>query len=336
VADTVIRLRSPLTDLSAYRLWLRPAAGGDVANDVAGDVFSLVDADDPYFFETTVDEALVGDYSWVVSAGETTTAIFGPGVVALADDVGPYELTEDVTVNVSVVLSGPGSDQITIYVTDGSDEIPEAAVWVTSDELGSNVIAGPIYTSDQGEADFLLTDGDDYYVWIRKAGYNPIVGELYTATTNVPASTFVLTLATPVSVYCTRTDIENIYGASNVSKWADIDNEEDESVISDRIDWAIEASFDEFNDALRDGKYLVPLSAVPTSVVRYSAVLAGVWLYDGRGIIDMTDSQQKRYEHKLMYMRKRVECYLQNVRSGRVKLDLDHEVDRIVPEVIID
>lgn len=96
--------------------------------------------------------------------------------------------------------------------------------------------------------------------------------------------------------YCTRDDIENVFGRENVIKWADLDGAEDAAHVSTRVTWAITKADEEIDDRLRGTHYRVPLANssgnTPEDVKDLSASLAGIRLHDSRGIEDdqaMTD-----------------------------------------------
>ena len=45
-----------------------------------------------------------------------------------------------------------------------------AAVWISTDEAGNNVVAGTKYSSATGIVTFMLDDGD-YWCWKQAAGH---------------------------------------------------------------------------------------------------------------------------------------------------------------------
>jgi len=66
---------------------------------------------------------------------------------------------------------GTGNIKSTYTVKDSdSNPIDGVDVWVTTDLVGSNVIASGV-TNTQGQVDFYLNVGT-YYVWSQKAGYD--------------------------------------------------------------------------------------------------------------------------------------------------------------------
>ena len=54
---------------------------------------------------------------------------------------------------------------------DEGNPMDNVQVWITTDEAGSNVIAGSLITDANGEATFML-DAGSYYVWREKGGFN--------------------------------------------------------------------------------------------------------------------------------------------------------------------
>ena len=73
---------------------------------------------------------------------------------------------------------GPGALQYVFTVEKSSDSSPiaGAALWVSTDQPGANVIAGALATGTDGKVSFLLSAGT-YYLWINAQGYavaNPL------------------------------------------------------------------------------------------------------------------------------------------------------------------
>lgn len=118
--------------------------------------------------------------------------------------------------------------------------------------------------------------------------------------------------------YSDRDDVEMIFGATNVAKWADLDNDEDDGKIDARVEWACEEATDRIDGRLRGGPYEVPFdgSSVPRTIVTLSARLAGVLLYDGRGVTD------EEAEDRVTPHRKLVETGIAEILAGKVRLDL--------------
>jgi hypothetical protein len=110
-------------------------------------------------------------------------------------------------------------------------------------------------------------------------------------------SLYVLKSSLPfTSQACLRVDVENIFGAENVQKWADVDNCGDPTVIARRIDWSIAWATNELQDLLRDGPYVVdplPVTAAVTWVT-LTAMLAGWMLSNPRVGEDNVDPAKQR------------------------------------------
>jgi len=91
-----------------------------------------------------------------------------------------------------------------------------------------------------------------------------------------------------MSTYCTKSQIEDIFGATSIADFADIDNDESAVTIAARIARAIAVASEQVDDAMRRSVYTLPLTssadATPLVIVDIAAKLAGCWLYEARGI----------------------------------------------------
>lgn len=134
----------------------------------------------------------------------------------------------------------------------------------------------------------------------------------------------VLTLfvAPDTGLLCTRGDIENIFGVPNVIKWSILSANDPTSgaglaEITNRINWAIGVSTSDFNNAMRQGGYQLPLNGA--DAVRWQtnivAICAGLYLYqhlkptqrgeDGRPLPDRYDGIFTYCEQQLNFVRAR-------------------------------
>lgn len=93
-------------------------------------------------------------------------------VVALAF-TGTVEEAVLVMLETPAQLAGAGAIAWTIQVRNNStgNPLPGAAVWVTTDQAGSNVVAGTLTTDQFGNVTFYLNAGT-YYVWVSDPGYS--------------------------------------------------------------------------------------------------------------------------------------------------------------------
>ena len=114
--------------------------------------------------------------------------------------------------------------------------------------------------------------------------------------------------------YCDRGDLETIFGVNNVARWADLDNDESELVISRRIEWACQWATEFVNSRLQYGHYAVPFSPVPTLIRDLTAMYAGITLYDGRQVVSADEND------KVSRQRKDFDRYLRQIHKGQLKL----------------
>jgi hypothetical protein len=134
-------------------------------------------------------------------------------------------------------------------------------------------------------------------------------------------------VAGPASGYAARTDIENIYGIPNIIKWSILSGNDPDSPagvqeIAGRINWALGVASVEFENAMRQGRYQLPIVGVGASVwaTTVVATLAGQFLYqhlrptqrgeDGRPILDRYDGIFTWAEQQMNF-----------ARSGKLALD---------------
>jgi len=143
-----------------------------------------------------------------------------------------------------------------------------------------------------------------------------------------------VTPVTPGSWYATRNDIELIYGKTNVFQWADVDNNENETDIDARIEWALKNSYYRINDRLNQGPYTVPfVTPFPNQVIVTSARMAGIELYDSRGITDFAETGIPK--HMLFYHVQMVEKFFVASLANQLFL-VGQETTKNVPGVYDD
>lgn len=137
--------------------------------------------------------------------------------------------------------------------------------------------------------------------------------------------------------YCVRADLEVLFGANNILKWADLDNDEDGDKITARITAAIVTEDAYIESFMRGGPYELPLAddedAVPVLVRDISTRLAGANLYSTRGILDYDPNGEP--VNRLQWHRKLAEKNLQRLKDRTLNLD-DSEaaIQRTVPTVV--
>lgn len=126
------------------------------------------------------------------------------------------------------------------------------------------------------------------------------------------------------TTYSTDSDIEAIFGAVNTTSWSDMDNDNDATKIANRKDRARVVAKARIDDVLRDTHYTVPVAnqagTTPVGIVELEARLAGIWLYENRGVIDFHPQSGSPY-HRLSFVRRETKAALEEIRTGRRKLD---------------
>ena len=123
-----------------------------------------------------------------------------------------------------------------------------------------------------------------------------------------------------MSAYCARSDLDNIFGSENVRIWADLNNSGDSEEVDDRVDWAIAAASSKIDNRLAGGPYEVPFSETfPTEVVEMTARLAGVLLYEGRGVTD-TNPVTGAPVNQVAVHKRLVDEFIQDIKAGRMRL----------------
>jgi hypothetical protein len=127
--------------------------------------------------------------------------------------------------------------------------------------------------------------------------------------------------------YCSDDDVFKAFGRSNVRKWADVNNDQVESHVLERLEWAREGAYAYLNDKLRKSSYQFPLAApasgdsYPFTVVRMEAYYAGVLLYESRGVTDVNPVTGAPM-HALSFFKKEVESFIADVITRRITLDV--------------
>lgn len=116
-------------------------------------------------------------------------------------------------------------------------------------------------------------------------------------------------------VYSVKADSEQIFGKTNILKWADLNNNNNETEILARITWAIQQAYDEINARLKGCRYTVPfVTTYDPIIVTLSARLTGVLLYDNRMLVDNPDADE------LIYHRVQVERVYKQIHGGQLSL----------------
>lgn len=120
-----------------------------------------------------------------------------------------------------------------------------------------------------------------------------------------------------MGTYISQSDVTDIFGTVNVTKWSDLENagEISTATVTAAIAWA-EAHVESF---FRDGRYAVPLTGtsgtLPKTVVNWCATLAGWKLYVARGLRDAAENGDDG--NRMGALRKFVEDEIRHALMGR-------------------
>lgn len=137
--------------------------------------------------------------------------------------------------------------------------------------------------------------------------------------------------------YCVQSDVEAIYGVTNVALWSNLENvsitEGTPTEDTARIDTSIEYAESVINDRFRStGRYSLPFSPVPFAVKNWAATIAGVWLYRSRGMQTGEDTAEtNRYAGMEANALREMDLYM----GGARRLNLpENDVRNTAPVVV--
>jgi phage gp36-like protein len=95
-----------------------------------------------------------------------------------------------------------------------------------------------------------------------------------------------------MGVYISQSDIESVYGVENVARWSNLDNS---TTLADAARIAASIAYAEsyVQGRFRQSRYVLPFSGGDMTLVRdWCAKIAGVWLYESRGLQGVGDGQE--------------------------------------------
>ena len=126
-----------------------------------------------------------------------------------------------------------------------------------------------------------------------------------------------------MATYCIRADVEQIYGATNVANFADLDRDGSSVKIAARITAAIVTASAIVDDYGRATNYRIPYTtdagAVPTTIIDVTARLTGLLLYEPLGADGF--SPDGKANHKYYYQREMLNQFWADIHAGRRILD---------------
>lgn len=128
-----------------------------------------------------------------------------------------------------------------------------------------------------------------------------------------------------MSTYTDEATIKLVYGVTSVDKWANLDNDANATKMTNRINRAISIASEEIDDILRSSPYKGPPytkadgTTTPTIIAEIASVLAGLWLYESRGAIDV--DEQGKPVHGHAFRRRWAYEKLHRIRKGDDTID---------------
>lgn len=123
--------------------------------------------------------------------------------------------------------------------------------------------------------------------------------------------------------YTDRDGLGLIAGATNITKYADRDNDANSSTITETITDAIAWADAMIDGMFRGGPYVVPFTTVPAQVEDWSRRLAVFKLYQARGTQDEADDLAGQFRAGYDDAMKEMRMYASG--SLRFDLALSHE-----------
>lgn len=252
------------------------------------------------------------------------SAYFAPGYWGTGGSLGTSLWDSILTIQVG---AGSGADSIVITISDEDGVEQGVQVWATSDAAGESVIAGTLTTNDSGQVTMLLDDGVSYYLWARKAGLSPIIAQAFIADA-INGNSFTMATASAVTTgsYISESDIDDMFGVENVTRWSQLDPDL-VSRDTSRVSRAIERAESHIDDRFRGSQYVVPItgtSGVPSKVKEWACKRAGVWLYMSRGHLDegsVADDEATRMQKIYESVNDEIDLYV----SGAWRLNAARE-----------
>ena len=234
----------------------------------------------------------------------------------------------------NVVQSDVASIKYTVTDTDDPKTAGSTAAILKADVIFDTLQTGPLWTEDETGYNFLWEPASSLFVGSSTLGgrkrYQVEVEITPAGSTNLLLIVWLVDVRNtlggangtnrtdPTSGlgYCSRSDIEDVFGVANVATWADLDNNDDSQLSYARITKSIALATAEVDERLRGGASIIPFTFVPDTIVNAAANLAGVWLYESRGIDDM-DPDTGLPVHKLAANKASAIRTLNDIRANR-------------------
>ncbi len=129
--------------------------------------------------------------------------------------------------------------------------------------------------------------------------------------------------------YCTREDVDLVYGQETIYDWADINGNDDGERVKKRIQWAIDRACRRIDSRLRCRDFDLPFDPVPLEICDIAAQLAGYYLWFAR-MLDKTDKAKDNLSH----MQDDAEGMINEIISGQTSLSVGGNDQTSAPTVV--
>ena len=129
-----------------------------------------------------------------------------------------------------------------------------------------------------------------------------------------------------MGTYISQSNVEDVFGTTNVALWSQL-SPSSSTADTARIASAIAYAEEYVENRFRGSRYAVPFSGSSTQLIDWMAKLAGVWLYESRGLRDTaaagTDDANRVRIHKRL-----VDNEIKGVLMGSARLNLGSATGR--------
>jgi len=194
---------------------------------------------------------------------------------------------------------------------------PTGSFGVIREDTNAVIVASgtPLLKVATGQYQYVLTDpapGLDYRYYVRAVVDGDTI--YYERDTSKPSPDDVDPGLT--SRYSSSQCLYDKFGQDNILRWATFSDAETEEVILDRIQNALCYADNYVDDAIRGGPYVLPFSSpIPSTIVDIACTVAGVHLYEARGIEDFEEAGGR-----LANLQREKMLQLTAIKSGRAQL----------------
>lgn len=128
---------------------------------------------------------------------------------------------------------------------------------------------------------------------------------------------------TAAGAYHSVTDINNVFGADNVLKWADLDNDRDSAKISARVQFVINSTEAHVNSLFRRSRYTIPFVVpIPFEILEICCYMSGAKLYEPRQTDDITAEGVAPMKTLVMQKRRQAEDMARRILANKIVLDV--------------